>query len=140
MDIETPKVKYIYWKLWQDGLEVMPSLRRMCSDTCMPLSDEIASPYWWSVIRFYCSCLLRQEKNFQNNFPSRNNGSCVGQSVVSCPYILFNVCFRAGHFKSFALLGENPTSSSEGNATMPYSGFHLELTRLQAEDHIYHTG
>ncbi|GFT22439.1 hypothetical protein TNCV_3274091 [Trichonephila clavipes] len=35
---------------------------------------------------------------------------------------------------------ESETSFPEENATMPYTGFEPEPTRLQAEGHIYHTG
>ncbi|GFV54476.1 hypothetical protein TNCV_2865601 [Trichonephila clavipes] len=38
-----------------------------------------------------------------------------------------------------SITGESPTSFSEGDTTMPYSGFEPEPTRLQAEDHIHHT-
>ncbi|GFY33471.1 hypothetical protein TNCV_2227401 [Trichonephila clavipes] len=39
-----------------------------------------------------------------------------------------------------SITGERLTSFSEEDTTMPYSGFELEPTRLQAEGHIHHTG
>ncbi|GFV50966.1 hypothetical protein TNCV_302271 [Trichonephila clavipes] len=53
----------------------------------------------------------------------RNNKSLVGES------------------RNFELRSsENPTSFPEEGATMPYSGFDAELTRLHAQGHIHHTG
>ncbi|GFS98204.1 hypothetical protein TNCV_3924961 [Trichonephila clavipes] len=44
----------------------------------------------------------------------------------------------AFHSRRESITGESPTSFSEEDTVMPYSGF--EPTRLQAEGHIYHTG
>ncbi|GFV74982.1 hypothetical protein TNCV_1870021 [Trichonephila clavipes] len=46
----------------------------------------------------------------------------------------------AFHSRGESITGESPTSFSEENTTMPYSGFEPEPTRLQSEGHIPHTG
>ncbi|GFV77599.1 uncharacterized protein TNCV_616191 [Trichonephila clavipes] len=48
--------------------------------------------------------------------------------------------YAAFHSRRESITGESPTPIPEENTTMPYSGFELEPTRLQAENHIYHTG
>ncbi|GFV69730.1 hypothetical protein TNCV_1348831 [Trichonephila clavipes] len=45
----------------------------------------------------------------------------------------------AFHSRLESIFGESPTSFPE-EASMPYSGFEPEPTRLKAEGHIQHTG
>ncbi|GFT28876.1 hypothetical protein TNCV_3585741 [Trichonephila clavipes] len=52
--------------------------------------------------------------------------------------MMIPACYRRGVLRE-SITGESPTSFPE-DTTMPYSGFEPEPTRLQAEDHIHHTG
>ncbi|GFW29028.1 hypothetical protein TNCV_2355861 [Trichonephila clavipes] len=46
----------------------------------------------------------------------------------------------AFHSRRESITGESLTSFPEEDTTMPFSGIEPELTRLQAEVHIHHTG